>query len=79
MFSNVVGDESGAAGAERLVQAFDEVHLLGRSSSLNGSLGELVQSDVLEADRAPGHLGDDLDLLARGQGLRSGEEVPLPS
>jgi hypothetical protein len=28
-----------------------------------------VRSDVLEVDRTPGHLGDDLDLLARGQGL----------
>ncbi|MFJ9844332.1 hypothetical protein ACIRYZ_28525 [Kitasatospora sp. NPDC101155] len=44
---DVVGDESGAAGAEKLVQALDEVRLRGRSPSLNGSLGELVGSDVL--------------------------------
>ncbi len=30
-----------------------------------------------ELDRAPGHLGDGRDLLARGQGLRAGEEVPV--
>jgi hypothetical protein len=74
---DVVGDGHGAAGAEDLVQAFHEVRLLGRSSSLNSSLGEFVRSDVLEVDRTPGHLGNDLDLLARGQGLRTGEEVPL--
>jgi hypothetical protein len=44
---------------------------------LNGGLGEFVRGDVLELDRAPGHLGDGRDLLARGQGLRAGEQVPL--
>jgi hypothetical protein len=53
------------------------VRLLGRNSALNSSLGKLVRSDVLEVDRTPGYLGDDLDLLARGQRLRTGEEVPL--
>lgn len=32
---------------------------------------------VLEVDRTAGHLGDGSDLLARGQGLRTGEEVSL--
>jgi hypothetical protein len=36
-----------------------------------------VRGHVLEVDGAAGHLGDGRDLLARGQGLRAGEEVPL--
>src|SRR5579872_4021728 len=74
---DVVGDIHGTAGAEDLVQASEEVTLLGRGSLLNGGLGEFVRGDVLEVDRAAGHLGDGRDLLARGQGLRAGEEVPL--
>src|SRR5262249_25063342 len=41
---DVVGDESTAAGADQLVQAFHYVRQLGRSSSLNSSLGELMRS-----------------------------------
>jgi hypothetical protein len=43
-------------GAEDLVEAFHEPRLLGRRSPLNGSLGEFVRGDVLEADRTAGHL-----------------------
>jgi hypothetical protein len=74
---DVVGDVDRAAGAEDLVEAFEELRLLGRGSLLNGSLGKLVRSHVLEVDPAAGHPGDGRVLLARGQGLRSGEQVPL--
>jgi len=37
-----------------------------------------MRSGVLEVDRTPAHLGDDFDLLARGQSLRTGEELALP-
>jgi hypothetical protein len=75
---DVVGNESGLARAEQLVQVFHGVRELGRGSSPNSSPGELMWSGVLEVDRTPAHPGDDLDLLARGQGLRTGEKVALP-
>jgi hypothetical protein len=74
---DVIGDVDGAAGAEDLVQPFHELCLPGRGSSPDGGLGEFVRGDVLEVDRASGHLGDGRDLFARGQRLRAGEEVPL--
>ena len=74
---NVVGDVHRTAGAEDLVEAFHEVRLLRRGPLLDGSLGEFVRGHVLEVDPAAGHLGDGRDLLARGQGLRAGEQVPL--
>ena len=76
---DVVGDVHGAASAEDLVEAFHELRLLGRGSPLNASLGEFVRGHVLEVDPASGHLGDGRDLLARGQGLRAGKEVPSSS
>jgi hypothetical protein len=60
---DVVGDVHGAAGAKGLVQALHEACLLGRGSPLDSSLGEFVRSDVLEVDRTPGYLGEDLDVL----------------
>jgi hypothetical protein len=39
--------------------------------------GRIRAGHVLEVDRAAGHLGDDLDLLAGGQRLRAGQEIPL--